>query len=96
MLVREGRDLPAGFRTRPTLADDAQTLLHEGFWELSTDRQAGFAEGPIPWSSIARFADREGLAGLDFADFRHIIRALDRAYLLHRAEERENLKEGRT
>jgi hypothetical protein len=95
-LNREGKPLPPGFSDRPKLSAGQRWLLHGAFWELSTDRQVGFGEGPIPWSSVARFADREGSCGIGFADFLHIIRALDRAYLQHRAEERDKAQNGRS
>ena len=64
----------------PTLTP-LQELYLEAFSELSTERQIGMAEGPIPWSSIMRYADRYRF---DAADLSAIIRLVDNAYLKHR------------
>lgn len=37
--------------------------------------------GPIPWSSIDRFAERYGFIGDDFDRLCFLIRSMDRAYL---------------
>ena len=50
------------------------------FWSLSSDRQAGFAIGPIPWSSIDRFADRYHISGDEFDRFCALVQAMDVAF----------------
>lgn len=56
------------------------------FWELSTDRQQGMGCGPIPWSSIDRWCDREGLVGEDYDYLLDMIRAMDRTFLAYQKE----------
>lgn len=57
--------------TEPWLAD---------FFELGTDRPSGMnGPGPIPAASIARHV--EGWSENEADVFRHVIRAMDRAYL---------------
>jgi hypothetical protein len=52
------------------------------FWELSCDRQLGMAPGPIPFTSIDRYAGRYGIRQIDdFEGFRHVMRAMDGVYL---------------
>jgi hypothetical protein len=62
--------------------------LFEAFWELSTDRDVGFGYGEIPASAIDRYARRHGFDDPDeFEMLRRAIRAMDREYLKHKAEQ---------
>lgn len=68
------------------------------FWELSTDRPSGFGAGQIPWSSIDRYAAREGMGHDEYLDLIDMIRAMDRAFLAYSKEkqaEREAAAEAR-
>lgn len=57
----------------------------EAFREVSADRPVGMSAGRIPFSSIDRYADRYGIAGLDdFERLRAILRAMDSEYLASR------------
>lgn len=59
------------------------------FWELSTDRQIGFGIGPLPWSAIDRYAGRFGIDDPDeFDRFKRLMRAMDRAFLGWRGEQK--------
>lgn len=49
------------------------------FFELGTDRQIGMQAGPIPAASIDRHT--AGWPEDEAELFRHVIRAMDRAYL---------------
>lgn len=49
------------------------------FWELSTDRQVGFATGPIPSASIDRRT--AGMDADEAAMFRYCIREMDKAFM---------------
>lgn len=51
--------------------------------------------GPIPWTSIDRYARRYGFAGDEFEELEHHIRALDSAYLEHQHESRDNANDRR-
>ena len=60
------------------------------FWELSSDRSVGFGVGPIPFTAIARYADRYGVGERDaFERFLELIRGMDAAYLKDTEERRE-------
>lgn len=81
--------LPAFMVDRPEL-EPHLTLFSEAFSDLTTDRQLGAmgGAGPIPWSAIDRYAARHEIDDLDdFDRFRRMIRAQDRTYLEHMAEE---------
>jgi hypothetical protein len=59
-----------------------QMCLFEAFSELSTDRQIGMGEGPIPWSSVVAYAEMYGYCPVTLS---YIIRRVDEAYLKLRA-----------
>ena len=71
---------------RPTVP---QELLWywDSFWELDTERKwtQGLPRG-IPWSGIQRYAQHHKT---DFDYLLKMIRAMDGAYLTHKAEEHE-------
>lgn len=70
----------------PDVLDEAEGYL-SAFWELCTDRPAGMTLGPIPFTSIDRYASRFGIDDPDeFDQFRKAIRACDEAWLAHRQE----------
>jgi hypothetical protein len=56
---------------------------YEAFAELSTDRQSGTSIGPIPWSSIDRYASRYGIEDDAFEYLIRMVRALDDAFLAY-------------
>lgn len=81
--------VPAFMADRPEL-EPHLVCYSEAFADLSTDRPLGAmgGAGPIPWSAIDRYAARHEIDDLDeFDRFRRMIRAQDRAYLDHVAEE---------
>lgn len=86
----EGRP-PKALIDRPELFPGNEWYL-EAFWELSTDRDAGMALGPIPFSAINQYGKRLALDAEEFDTFRIMIRALDGAYLDH-AEARRKARE---
>jgi hypothetical protein len=67
-------------------------LLFEwlAFGELKTDRQIGMDLGPIPWSSIDRYASRYGVVGDDFDRLCSLIRAMDHTFLAYLKEKNGN------
>lgn len=62
---------------------DIEHWYWEAFWELSTDRQAGMSDGPIPWSSIKNYC-------VD-SEFAIIIRAMDSVYMSHKSGEGQEM-----
>lgn len=56
------------------------------FRALSTDRAAGMGIGPVPWSSIDRFARRYRIEGEEFDRFADLIQAMDTAYVAYHAK----------
>jgi len=81
----------------PSLAAPAPELSRwlvpawEAFSILSGDRQIGAmgGAGPIPFTSIDRYAAREGIEGEDFDELLHFLRHLDGIYLKWAAAEAE-------
>lgn len=80
---------PPFMAERPELAPHL-AFYSDAFSELDTDRQFGAlgGAGRIPWSAIDRYAARHEIDDPDdFDRLRRMIRAQDRAYLDHMAEE---------
>jgi hypothetical protein len=76
-----GRPVPEGYDKRPTV-ENAFRFYEDAFWRLNNDRALGFGIGPIPFSSIDRYAQRYRIVDLDeFETFLTIIKALDSEYL---------------
>ncbi|WP_312795546.1 hypothetical protein [Tianweitania sp.] len=73
--------MPPGLVARVELLPGGHQIL-AAFFELSTDRQLSFSEGPIPFTAIDAYARRMGIDGLDeFMQLRRLIRTLDASYL---------------
>jgi hypothetical protein len=67
----------------PELAEHLQ-FEWRAFRDLSTDRQQGFGIGPIPWTSLDRYAVRHAIDDPDeFDRFRQLMQAMDSAYCEH-------------
>lgn len=67
----------------PTLAPWLGTVL-AAWSELSTTRPANMGgAGPIPWTSIAQYAEQYGIEGEDFEDLVAVLREADEAWLKH-------------
>lgn len=84
-IVRAAEAAGAALMSLPCVATKPDLVEHLSFeWSafrsLSSDRQAGFAIGPIPWSSIDRFAERYGIASDEFDRFCALMQAMDAAY----------------
>jgi hypothetical protein len=83
---RMGMPLPDAIANKPELVLGLE-MYWRAFWELSTDRAIGMAEGPIPWSSMNRYAIRYGLHDEDYDRFVLIIKGMDREYIGYRNAE---------
>lgn len=57
---------------------DIEWHLWRAFWDLSTERQAGMAAGPIPWSAMVKYWQCE--RWLPMEQFARVIREMDGAY----------------
>ncbi|MGI4886098.1 MAG: phage tail assembly chaperone [Janthinobacterium lividum] len=83
--------MKAKARGESTPLDNQPHLLpHLGFYldafqSLRYDRPIGMALGPIPWSSLDRYAQRYDVG--DFDVFESHIRALENVLLQHEAKE---------
>lgn len=87
--MRRRQPLPDAIANAPELFSGLE-VYYEAFLELTTCRQVGFGEGPIPWDAIDRYAERHGIADEeDYEDFVDMVRALDDAYLKHRRDKAE-------
>lgn len=75
-------DLETRVRPAPHL-----TFYWNAFYNLSSDRQRGFGAGPIPWSSIDRYAIRYQVDQPEqFELFVRLVRAMDSVFLKDAAE----------
>jgi hypothetical protein len=84
-IVKAAQAAGANLAALPCIASRPELSGHLGFeWRafrsLSSDRPVGLAMGPIPWSSIDRFADRYAIAGDEFDRFADLIQDLDEAF----------------
>ena len=71
--------------------DAVEMMYWNHFGELQTERPLGAmgGAGPIPWTSIDRYAERFGFAEEGYADFLEIIRFLDGLWLKNMSEKQE-------
>jgi hypothetical protein len=67
-----------GYYSRPDL-DEGLSFYLQAFFELSSDRREALAQ--IPYTAIALYADRAGIAGDDFDRFKGLVRSLDGEFL---------------
>lgn len=89
LAARDALDkLPPAIMNAPELRIGL-ALFYHAFWDLDTCRTVGMGEGPISWLSVDAYATARGLDEEQRADMHHHITAMDRAYLKHRAEQRE-------
>lgn len=84
MAVRMGKPLPAVIANAPELQEGLR-FWYNAFLDLSADRPVGMGEGPIPWTSIERYAERWDLDEDESDDLHHHIRSMDKTYLKYRA-----------
>lgn len=62
----------------------------ESFWELSTCRDIGMGEGPIPFTAIKEYFT--AFPYDNFYEFLLVIRSMDDSYLRAREDERDKKK----
>ncbi len=61
-------------------------LFYLAFMDLTTERQLGFGEGPIPWSKIEMYADVHRIRGSQRESLHYMVREMDLAYLKHKSK----------
>ena len=64
-------------------------MFLKAFWDLSSDRQIGMSVGPLPWSSIQRYASHLGLERGNIETLHVVLRSMDEVFLRYLDEERE-------
>lgn len=83
-----GTPLPPKLRNPPELMEGLHYYM-DAFNELSTCRQVGFGEGPIPWTALAEWGKLHCNDPEELEILEHHVRALDRAYLKWRAAQQK-------
>ncbi len=82
---RLGEPIPDKIANAPTL-DAGMDFFISAFFELSTERQLGFGEGPIPISAIHAYSRHYEMTDDEEYEFIDVIRELDAAYLKKQAK----------
>jgi hypothetical protein len=81
--------IPDRIREAPELMLGLQ--LYIGAWlDLSSCRQSGWTEGPIPWPEVEQYGRLLELDEETIADLHHHIRAMDNVYLKHQEARRDS------
>lgn len=80
---RLGEKIPDRIANRPVI-EQYMMFYIDAFFELTTERQIGFVEGPIPLSAIHRYADRLEMNSEERIDFHLFITRLDATYLKYK------------
>lgn len=86
--LAKGREPPDWYKAEPPLTPVSSFFL-AAFWSLSSCRQVGFSQGPIPWNHIRDYAEFVGLDRENSFALEVVIRAMDNAYLEHLAARQE-------
>jgi hypothetical protein len=79
MSDEQGHDLNA-LASRPELFEHLEWIW-QAFWDLSSDRQIGFGQGPIMWISIDAYARRHRVKDERFDRLLSFLRRMDTDYL---------------
>ena len=85
-MLKAGMSLPVPWQDKPTMKGRDFWYM-EAFGELSTCRAIGMDVGPIPWSSIILYVDRQRIE--TEWEFNTVIRSMDTEYLRFIKEQRE-------
>ena len=78
--------LPEAWRDPPILEPENNWYM-DAFSCLATCRSLGFSAGPIPWTAIVQYSDREEIENEE--EFVLVIRAMDAEYLRFVKEEND-------
>lgn len=75
--------LPDRIKNKPILLPGLH-FIYSAFWELTTCRQIGMVEGPIPWTAIYQYALAHGIHDSDEIDrLSALVKHMDMRYLTH-------------
>ncbi len=94
-LEEEDGKTPAALLRQPELSPDLEAVL-TAFSRLSRDRAVGFAMGPLPWSSIDRYAARHEIDGDELDRLSFLLMRMDGAYLKFVAERSKSSAKGKS
>lgn len=83
--------IPDAIANAPILTEGLE-LYFMAFLDLTTCRNQGMGDGPIPWTAIKDWAMYYGLNELQTDDLFYMIREMDAAYLDYRAKQQKNKK----
>ena len=78
--------LPDWLVNAPVLREDL-TFYMLAFIDLTTERQIGMGEGPIPWSKMREYAIHWELDTDEFDALVFIVQSMDSEYLGYRASQ---------
>lgn len=79
-----GEPIPERIKNAPKL-ESSLGFYYDAFFDLMSERQIGFGEGPIPTTAILRYSKHYELNSEEEADLLFFVRELDNAYLEHQA-----------
>lgn len=83
--LRQGIEFPDKIKNAPSLFMGLE-LFFKAWLDLSTCRNNGLEEGPIPWEGIRNYCNEYGIVGELREDMYYLVRAVDNVYLKHRRE----------
>jgi len=83
--LQQGHPIPERIANAPEIKEHMRFYI-EAFFDLTSERQIGFAEGPIPFFAIVNYARLLDCDAEDFADLLYFIREMDSEYLSFRAK----------
>lgn len=78
--IRAGQPIPTRIANAPELHVGLELFLN-AFFDLDTERQAGFSIGPIPWSKIKEYAVAYGFDNDLTEELFYFVKALDNAHM---------------
>ena len=89
--IRAGQPIPARIANAPELHVGLELFLI-AFFDLDTERQAGFSIGPIPWSKCREYANAYQFDEELTEDLMFFVKQLDNAHM-KRAERESKAKQ---
>lgn len=87
---KTGQPLPEKIKNKPELRTGLE-IYWRAFWECSTDRDIGMAEGPIPWTAINAWGMRYGFKGECFERLVLLLKAMDSVYIEERSKSHKKM-----